>query len=288
MNKFFFLIIACSLSSSITNAQVFTFEGNDTLYMKREMKFDNFSSDIWLFRDDLQAGRYYQIRKHDCGVDTLRQAEFSEKGVKDGLWIEWSESLCLAIDDESISTQTFSKAEVYKYKEILYQKGSILKSTLYQTHSTLPMRELTYPPNIMDESQWILSRVYKGNYLSYETKIIKDSIPSKTIYYTITYDQNQLKVFSDMHTLDNENEGYITFYQDNNRVLVNGKYVISFDKKLKCTFNQYSFSGTWLYYNESNEHIATLKFKKGRLSKIKHLANGVDESEILNWLNSLN
>tara|TARA_R110000823_G_scaffold315359_1_gene446880 strand:+ start:159486 stop:160256 length:771 start_codon:yes stop_codon:yes gene_type:complete len=256
--------------------------------MKQEMKFDNFSSDIWVFKDDLLSGKYYQIRKHDCGTDTLRQAEFSKNGVKDGLWIEWYKSLCLAIDDSSISTHTFTKVEVYKGREILYNEGFILKSVLYQIQSDLPLWELTYPPNTKDSSQWNLSRLYQDNYLSSETKIIKDSLSNRVMDYTTTYNEKGFKVFTDKHPVNNENEGFITFYQDKNRVLTKGKYVISSNDNFEDTFHHYTLIGSWPYYNELNEHIATLKYKKGRLSKIKYLASDVSEYEILNWINSLN
>ncbi|WP_421976847.1 hypothetical protein [Roseivirga seohaensis] len=288
MYKFLSITLLCLFISTIVNSQVITFEGNDTLYLKKEMKFDNFSPGIWVFKDHLPPGKYYQIRKHDCGTDTLRQAEFSKKGVKDGLWIEWNESLCLAIDDESISTHTFTKAEVYKGREILYNEGFILKSVLYQTQNDLPLWELSYPPNTIDERLWNISRVYKDNYLSSETRIIKDSISNKITDCTTTYNEKGFKIFTDKHPVDNEKEGSITFYQDKNRVLTKGKYVISSNDNFEDTFHHYTLIGSWPYYNELNEHIVTLKYKKGRLSKIKYLASDVNEYEILNWLNSFN
>ncbi len=288
MHKFFPILLLCFFISTIANSQVITFDGNDTLYLKQEMKFDNFSPDIWVFKDHLPPGKYYQIRKHDCGTDTLRQAEFSKKGAKDGLWIEWNESLCLAIDDESISTQTFTKSELYKHSEILYNEGFILKSVLYQTQNDLPLWELSYPPNTIDERLWNISRVYKDNCLSSETRVIKDSISNNIMDYTTMYNKKGFKVFSDIHSIDNGSEGIITFYQGENQLLTRGKYVISPNEGLEDTFQHYTLIGNWLFYNKLNEHIATLKYKKGRLSKIKYLASDVSEYEILNWLNSFN
>ena len=279
------ILISLALGIKI-NAQVYTFEGNDTLYLQKQAKLDNFSEDYWYFRDDLPAGKYYQIRKHDCGIDTLRQAEFSEKGVKDGIWKEWTESFCVAAD-KSISTHTFTKAETYKHSETIFEGGYIRKHTLFQLQSNLPLWEFYYPANSTFQNDWNVSKLYKSNHLASQTTILLDPNTNEYLNQTVTYDEFKNQIFSDTHFDNKESKGSINFYQNKNLIQATGKYIISQKKSFKKTYHLYSFVGKWFFFNESNEHVANIKFRKGRLSKIEILNNNLSEFDILNWLDSL-
>ena len=288
MRKRYFSLILLFLTILEGKSQVYVFEGIDTTYLKQIEKFDNWSPEFWDWRDDLPKGSYYQISKHDCGVDTLREAHFSDSGVKDGIWINWLQSLCIAIDDESISTHTFSKTDALKNSETIYNEGFILKSTIYQLESELPLWENLYPPKTTDIGDWYISRIYKSGYLFSETLVQFDSVSYKKSTLETIFNKNGNKLYTDIAEPFNQKaRGKLEFYSDNGLILALGEYAPDTDKKSAYTFNHYCFIGSWQIFDENGKHAATLKFKKGVLKKARILLEGFNQSIVSDWLNSL-
>lgn len=249
------------------HGQTYVLEYGDTLFQNR-VSFDNWDTSIlWEFKPNLEKGEYWIINQTECGPDTLAFAKFLNIGIKHGTWIEWESGLCTGTFKEGteiVDNWSFS-ANKEKYSETVYDSGFIVKSILYHLGSNQPHWEHRYPKRTIRKNQWNEERIWREDgTLQWSTKVNEDGSAKHSDYYP----SGQVQSTGHFGT-EGSYLGVWKYYHENGQLMSQGYFESFGDKETRFFNGPRVPKGFWQFWDNEGNLIAEVKFRNGKLKKIK-------------------
>ncbi len=231
---------------------------HDTSYMDKTIFMTKGNKDIysWSIKDDLKQGKYYVYDENECGKDTLKYAEFSEDGVKNGEWKEWNRRLCgESLNEDLTSTNEWS---------FLFDENELSGLTIYKNNAIIkhfwefPWWFSFYPENAEDLSNCNHTVVLRGDGTYSWTQTI-DELGFSTF---TEYDEDGNIWFVMKMTNEELELTNVEVYYPTGEVWAKGE----------ITTNRVE-NGLWTYWDENGNIIAKVNFDKGEIIDYQRFQN---------------
>lgn len=239
----------------------------DSVFMERVTYFDGSKSSYWTLKENLPKGSYLVIEEHPCGIDTLMKAQFSETGIKDGIWIEWQARQCFVeqeLDSDEIINTFWSDYTKSRQSETHYSNNYILQYKGFHFQLDVLQSLMTYGDTATHISEWTNHKMF-----SIDGKLEKDFTYNALgqLEYSEFFDNGQVSKQGKFGLLGEVIEDWFYFYKDGT-IKARGAFT-EYTESLSAPSVDPIEDGLWKYYNQDGLLVAEVNFDAGEVIHFK-------------------